>query len=952
MDASETDGPHAGMTDLRTELAQHLAGRYEIDAEVLGAGGMAVVYGADDIRHGRRVAVKVLHPGQASIFGSQRFLREINLTAGLQHPHILPLLDSGAFVFRGIEVPYYVMPLVIGRSLQTKLDIEGRLTPVEALAIARDVAEGLQHAHDRGIVHRDVKPGNILLSASGAALIADFGVALGTASQATDMRLTAPDTSVGTPTHMSPEQLSGSSEVDPFSDQYSLATTIYEMIVGSPPYEAATRDALITKRATEPPIPVRKFRPELSLSFERALDRGLSREPKERFASVAELVAELNRALSEPASSADPPPSAPPARARKLRASRGLFVAATGLCLLAVAAWFFQRPARPVTSGRMVVLADVENLTADSTLGPALRVAAMVGLQQSSSFSTYPRSRLAASLARMGSRLTDTVLTEALAREIATRESGQAVIVLTVATLGTNYTVGSRIIDPSSGNYLATKEERAANAEDLLSAVDAVVAWTRRQLGDSKTRASPPLPMVTTPSLPALRSYAEGAAALRRSEWQVMKQALTRAIELDTGFAMAQTMLGQYYIINNRIPDGLNWLREADRRSARLTESEQLVVKSLMARAEGRTDDLIALSRTLANNFPSAANWILYGEALRAARRYPEAVAALQRAVAIDSTDLSAQYNLALAHKGGGDAPSALGVFRRVDRIDSTYLVTGFTNQVWGETYLSVGNVAAAESVFRRMLIRPAKADQARGYRSLAYLKLYQGRYDDAVSLLKNGIPLQPAGSLSEYRDVLLLADAEMMRGNTSGARTALDRAYEIFRSAEIEAAAVMFGGHQFARAGQVARARLLLDSLKARAALRPASKQDQAALAILTGELALADGKVEAARVALAGGSFDPYAALGLSLRAAVYSRLGKSDSALAMARAAAERRAFGSEMQQDWVRSIAQMARLSAVSGDSAAASESWQRLTTLWQNGDAGLPLLLEARRGARK
>lgn len=925
---------------IRELLVQNLAGRYEVDADILGAGGMAAVYGARDVRHGRRVAIKVLHPEQAAIFGSERFLREINLTAGLQHPHILPLLDSGAIVFRGIEVPYYVMPLVAGPSLQAKLDIQGNLSVSEALAIAKDVAEGLQYAHNRGVVHRDIKPGNILLNESGAALIADFGVALGTSANA-DTRLTAQDATVGTPSHMSPEQLTGLYAVDPRSDQYSLATTIYEMVVGQPPYEADTREALISLRASNPPAPARKFRPELSLAFEQTLEKGLARDPADRFSSVEELVATLTKSFTDP-SLVTIRPAGP-------KSKRTHYLIGASILLAAAAAfWYVKRPARSVTSGGMVVLADVENLTTDSSLGPALRVAAVVGLQQSSSFSLYPRTRLSASLARMGSRLADTVLSEVLAREIAARESGQAVIVLTVARVGITYTIGSRIIDPSSGNYLASHQVRADESANLLDKVDEVIGWTRRELGDTKVSGAPPLPLVTTPSLPALRWYADASAALRRSDWPSMKHALNRAVELDTGFAMAQTMMGQYYIINNRIPDGLNWLREADKRSARLTEPERLVVKSLMARAEGRTDDLIALTRTLANNFPSAANWILYGEALRAARQYPQAILALERAIAIDSTDRSALYNLALAHKGGGDPKSALTVFKRLDRLDSTYLVTGFANGVWGETYLSTGDFAAAEAVFRRMLSRLGKSDQARGYRSLAYLNLYRGRYNDAIVSLQSGIPLQQKGTLSEYRDWLLLADAQLMRGDNAAAEAALNRALEIFRTAEIEATAVMFGGHQFVRAGQLAHGRLLLDSLKARAALRPASKQDQAALAILTADVALAEGKLEAAADALAGGSFEPYAALGLSLRADVLMRQGKPDSALAMARSAADKKMFGSEMQQAWIRSIAQLARMNAARGDEASATDAWAKLVTLWRDGDADLPLLVEAKR----
>ncbi len=919
---------------LRDSLVAALAGRYAIDQDLLGRGGMALVYGARDLRHGRRVAVKVLHPEQAAVFGADRFLREINLTAGLQHPHILPLLDSGSIVFEGSQVPYYVMPLVIGQSLKAKLDIEGRLSVAEALVIARDVAEGLQYAHDRGVVHRDIKPENILLNESGAALIADFGVALGGPSEA--VRLTETGTTVGTPTHMSPEQLFGSGAVDARSDQWSLAATVFEMLAGRPPYDAPTRTALIAQRLSAPPGSVRAARPELSAGYEPALARGLDRDPAKRFPSVSGFLEALV------AANAPPPPR---------RGGRGLQVLASALAVAAVAfgaMWFTNRPVRTVKDGAMVVLADVENLTSDSTLGPTLRVAAVVGLQQSSAFSLYPRTRLGSSLARMGRTITDTVLSEGLAREIAVREAGQVVIVLSVAEIGGRFTIGSRLVDPVSGEDLATHQSRAEESAGLLDALDGIVTWTRRRLGDAAVSRAQPLPLVTTSSLQALRAYADGRAAFRRSDWPAVARMLTRAIELDTGFAMAQALLGEYHVFNNRIPEGLRWLREADRRSGRLTEVEQLNVKSRVARAEGRTGDEISLAQTLATNFPSAMTWQVYGEALRAARRYPEAIAALEKAVALDSVDPGGWYNLALAHRALGNYRIALDAFAQVDRVDSTFLVSGFYNQFWGSTLVSIDSLSGAEAVFRRMLARPARADQARGYRSLAYLSLYRGRFADAVAELHRAIPLQTRGTLSEYRDLLLLADAELTRGNPGAARVALARAFAIFRTAEIGAGAVMFGGHQFIRAGQLDRGRLLLDTLRARAALRPASTQDQEALAVLTADIALAERRPDRAREAVGSRQFDDFEALGLSLAAEMFAGLGQLDSALIKARAASDSRAFGFEMQQDWFRSFSQLARLAEAKGDTATAIEAYSKLIARWGDGDPDLPPLVAAKR----
>jgi len=274
------------MTEHSDRLRSALADRYAIEAE-LGSGGMAVVYLARDRRHDRQVAVKVLRPELAAAVGGDRFLREIKLTAKLNHPHILPLLDSG----EADGFLYYVMPYVAGESLREQLERETQLPVVEALRITQQVASALEFAHKQGVIHRDIKPENILLH-EGVAMVADFGIALAV-SAAGGERLTETGVSVGTVEYMSPEQALGEGEPDARSDIYSLGCVLYKMLVGEPPYTGPTGMAVLAKRLSDPVPRARRLRAAIPEAVDTALVRALARERADRFGSVREFAEAL-----------------------------------------------------------------------------------------------------------------------------------------------------------------------------------------------------------------------------------------------------------------------------------------------------------------------------------------------------------------------------------------------------------------------------------------------------------------------------------------------------------------------------------------------------------------------------------------------------------------------------------------------------------------------------------
>ena len=326
------------MTDAFTRLAAALEGRYRIERE-LGQGGMATVYLAEDLKHDRRVALKVLKPELAAVVGGERFLAEIRTTANLQHPGILPLFDSG----EADSFLYYVMPYVEGESLRDRLDREHQLPVDEAVRIATDVAGALEYAHEHGVVHRDVKPANILLVA-GRPVLSDFGIALAVGA-AGGGRLTETGLSLGTPHYMSPEQATGDAHVGPATDLYALGCVLYEMLTGEPPHTGSTAQAVLGKIITEPPASVREQRRSVPANVDAAIRRALEKVPADRFRSAGAFAG----ALADPGFRHGAETGAAIAGSRWKRVAVGLTALAAVLVAVAGAlAWALLRPAAPV----------------------------------------------------------------------------------------------------------------------------------------------------------------------------------------------------------------------------------------------------------------------------------------------------------------------------------------------------------------------------------------------------------------------------------------------------------------------------------------------------------------------------------------------------------------------------------------------------------------------------
>jgi serine/threonine-protein kinase len=340
------------MSDAVTRLNAALSGRYVIERE-LGEGGMATVYLADDIKHERRVAVKVLKPELAAVVGAERFLAEIKTTANLQHPHILPLHDSGeadSFLF-------YVMPYVEGETLRGRIEREKQLSVKDSIAITRKIANALDYAHGRGVVHRDIKPANVLLSEQGEPLVADFGIALAVA-QAGGGRITETGLSLGTPHYMSPEQATGDRDIDPRSDVYALGCVLFEMLAGQPPFSASTAQAILVQILTTEAPPVTRMRRTVPAHVESALARALEKLPADRFEGASDFAAALDdegfRYAATAAMASATVGGTTTTRQdtrpwhRDTRSTSAIFL---GLAMTILAAWGWMRPTPPPIPG-------------------------------------------------------------------------------------------------------------------------------------------------------------------------------------------------------------------------------------------------------------------------------------------------------------------------------------------------------------------------------------------------------------------------------------------------------------------------------------------------------------------------------------------------------------------------------------------------------------------------
>ena len=498
-----------------------LSDRYRIERE-LGQGGMATVYLAQDLRHDRQVAIKVLRPELAAVIGAERFLAEIKTTANLQHPNIVPLFDSGVVPGERDGAPgspFYVMPFVEGETLRELLDREKQLPLPRGVEIARQVAAALSYAHARGVVHRDIKPDNIMLS-SGQAVVTDFGIAraLGAAG---GEQLTATGTAIGTPAYMSPEQSAGESDVDGRSDLYSLAAVLFEALAGEPPHTGPNAGSIIAKRLSTPAPSVQVLRSTVPDRLNLVLRKAMERSPTDRFATVAEFSAALDAEAPAPA-------------------SRRFAVPLVTLGVLALAAigWWALRPDRMEGNLDDNVIAVLPFRVGGDPAIAYLRESMLDLLNARLTGETGPRTvepRTVLSAWRRATSDESTDLSEADSRQLAAGLGAGRLLLGSAVATPTELTLNASLLRVRDGAVMANGV--VIGAPDSIAVL--VNRLTARLLsldaGESRER----LDGLAAVPLPALQDYLAGRKAYRRGDYLGAMDLYASAFARDSGFAQA-----------------------------------------------------------------------------------------------------------------------------------------------------------------------------------------------------------------------------------------------------------------------------------------------------------------------------------------------------------------------------------------------------------------------------
>jgi tetratricopeptide (TPR) repeat protein len=919
-DVNDTTGPPREEPE-RFAPGQMLVGRYRM-VNRIGRGGMGDVWRADDLTLQMQVAVKVIHTARPD--SRARLLNEVRLSRQITHASVCRVFDvnetDGGIVF-------YTMELVVGEDLASLLRRVGRLPSDKVVDIARQLCAGLLAAHARGVLHRDLKPGNILIDDRGQVKITDFGIAI-SRGDAELHRLT------GTPGYMAPEQRVQGATLSERTDLYALGVVLYELLTGRHPFPRAGD-------AARPPVPssvVGHVDPRL----EQIVMQLLASNPDDRPPSAMALALALATAAPSLQTAGA---SSPGGRSR----TRWIVASAAAVALVATivgfAGGFLSAGGGTLTERDTLVIADFQNVTDEPVFDGALKVGLAVALEQSPFLKVFPDERARDTL-RLMQRPPETRITREVAREIARREQLKALVAGSIARLGDNYVLTIEAINAETGDVMAREQAEARAKEDVLTALGAATSRLRQRLGESLAsieQFDAPLPRATTGSIDALHAYALALPDGRQVPRLEAVPHLKRAIELDPSFALAHAQLSSVYTNTGQAELAPEYSRRAFELRDRVSERERFFISWRYYRdAAQDTDKALELARSWTATYPREAfAFNALGAALIRIGHFDESIAPLRESIRLDAKFSPAHSNLAGALFSLGRYAEA-----RVTLQQATELGLDFAG-VRRLSYLLAFVQGDEELMARELKASLGVGGTNAAYGWQAHVFAYGGRIAEAHDRFRQGIRLAHQGDFGEVAGQLALQDAEIhaIAGDCRQARAETSEGLTTSRDNEtLERASRVF-----ALCGSEREAQELLEQLAMR--FPDATLTNRLAIPITTAILALNRREPEQALEALEPAqSYDhapSYGSWSRYVRGQAHLQRGDSHAAAASFQAVLDHRG---EAPVSMLHGLAHagLARVAALEGDVAETRRSYEQLFALWRNADETLQPLREARR----
>ncbi len=749
------DQSQRGVASVVLPAGLEIGRRYRVKS-LLGMGGMGAVYLVHDKGLDRDVALKLIRSDIAEDTEAlERFKREIQLSSRVTHPNVLRVFDLG----ESDGIKFLTMQFVDGRDLSTILKKQGKLPTERLLRVFRQAAEGLKAAHDQGVIHRDLKPQNIMLNASDHVYVTDFGLA----KSAEQSGMTQTGAVIGTPFYMSPEQVKGE-PVGPQSDIFALGVILYQMAAGAVPFGGATPFEVMITRIQRPPKPIRELNPELPVYLQRIIERCLTVDLKLRYQKVQEILDDLNAE------------SVKTTIRRRTMSNRWLRPAAAAVALAVLLAaggvWMYRkgRSAEPtVQKTQSVLVADFANHTGDPVFDGTLEPAFTIALEGASFVSSYSRNAARKVAAQLSPGATG--LDQTLARLVAVREGVNVVTSGSVDKRGDGYEVSVRAIEAATGKTIATDQEKASGKEGVLASVARLAAQVRGALGDATPQSTQlaAAETYTAGSLEAAHEYALAQNLQWEGNWDEAIRYYRKALDLDPNLGRAYAGLAAVESNRGRRQDAEKYYKEALARIDRMSDREKFRTRGGYYLLVRNPDNAIEEFSSLVKQYPADTAGIAnLAAAYFYKRDMTRALQEARRAIEIYPKNVPQRNNLGLDAMYAGDFETAIKEQDEVLRLNPKFALAYVGKAL---SQLALGHPDLAAQTYRKGAQVDARGASIAAM-GLADIALFQGRPADAVPILQKGIEAdlanQNAEAAAEKR--LALADAHLALRDTASA--------------------------------------------------------------------------------------------------------------------------------------------------------------------------------------